>query len=264
MIIGSVQKAMHILKTISNEQNKPISHSSICQKTGYNKSTCSHILSTLLAEGFIKKTANNRYVIGPETYCLSRYGRYDNDFVTLCHPVMKWLHKKTGHTIILSVVQGGKKFIIDYINENSEIFLQDYEIRPDDLYRTASGRIIMANMDTFEIQNIFHVQGCPNEREWDNINSFDDLLVKIRQIDKKGTTSAYCDIGGGTIHLGYAAAIYRYDQCVAALGVAISCAAAELDDFLNKEPQTSKLLLRARNEIGRRLKITDERNIDIF
>ena len=63
MIIGSVQKAMYILKTISNEQNKPISHSSICQKTGYNKSTCSHILSTLLAEGFIKKTANNRYVI---------------------------------------------------------------------------------------------------------------------------------------------------------------------------------------------------------
>ena len=257
MIIGSVQKALKILKVISDVENSPISHSSICEKTGYNKSTCSHILSTLLYEGFIKKTSNNKYTIGSETYCLTRYGRYDNDFVTLCHPVMKWLHKNTGYTIILSVIQSGKKFIIDYIDENRSIFSQDYEIRPDSLYRTASGRIIMANMDTSEIQKIFDIQGCPSEKDWSNINSFDDLLFRLRKIDKRAVTSAYCNMDNDIIHLGYAAAIYRYSQCIAALGVAIPCTCTELDNYLKEEPQITKLLLTARNEIGRRLKKDD-------
>lgn len=54
-MIGSVQKTLKILNTISEEKNRPVSLSYISTETGINKSTCSHIISTLVAEGFVKK-----------------------------------------------------------------------------------------------------------------------------------------------------------------------------------------------------------------
>ena len=104
-MIASVEKTIKILNTISEGRNSPVSLSSISNITGINKSTCSHILSTLESEGFVKKISHTKgYVLGPAAYCLSRHGRYENEFVSICHPLINWLHKKTGYSVILAVI----------------------------------------------------------------------------------------------------------------------------------------------------------------
>lgn len=65
-MIGSVQKAIKILNVISEGKNSPVSLLYISEMTGINKSTCSHIVSTLESEGFVKKISRTKgYVLGP-------------------------------------------------------------------------------------------------------------------------------------------------------------------------------------------------------
>ena len=54
-MIGSVQKATKILNVISEGKNSPVSLMDISIATSINKSTCSHIISTLAEEGYVKK-----------------------------------------------------------------------------------------------------------------------------------------------------------------------------------------------------------------
>lgn len=255
-MIRAVQKAARILTIISDGKTKPVTLSDISTKAGINKSTCSHIISTLAEEGFVKRISHSKgYVLGPEAYCLSRFGKYDDEFVTLCHPVINWLYKKVEHTTILAVVEAGKKFTIDHFDTSDKTLPDSYEIMPDDIYRTATGRIIMANMESSEVQDVFKKNGLPPKNHWDNITSLEDLKAKLSEIDKKSiikTTHKQDD--SDYLSIGYAAAIFKHTKCVGAIGVAVKLLEADLDDFLPEENEIKKHIITARTEIGRRLK----------
>lgn len=254
-MIGSVQKTIKILNTISEKKNNPVSLSAISKITSINKSTCSHILSTLESEGFIKKISHTKgYVLGPAAYCLSRHGRYENEFVSICHPLINWLHKKTGYSVILAVVEGSRKYTIDYIDTEDKILPEISEIMPDDIYRTATGRIIMANMDKSDIKGIFEKNGIPPEGHWDEVSSFETLEEELSKLSKNDIAQTYFARNDGKILLGYAAAIFRYTKCVGALGVAVLCTKEEYEHFEEKESLIKQNIIKARTEIGRRLK----------
>ena len=254
-MIASVKKTIKILNTISEGKNKPVSLSQISGITGINKSTCSHIISTLESEGFVKKISHTKgYVLGPATYCLSRYGKYENEFVSICHPLLRWLHKKTGYTVILAVIEGSQKYTIDYIDTENNILPQISEIMPDDIYRTATGRIIMTNMDKSDIKRIFEKNGIPPEGHWDEVSSLETLEAKLSELAKNGISQTYYIGNDDKIMLGYAAAIFKYTTCVGAIGVAVLCTQEEYKQFEEKEKLIKRNIIKARTEIGRRLK----------
>lgn len=58
----------------------------------------------------------------------------------------------------------------------------------------------------------------------------------------------------GKITLGYAAAVFRYTKCVGAIGIAVLCTREEYDHFEEKEKLIKQNIIKARTEIGRRLK----------
>ncbi len=61
-----------------------------------------------MAEGYAERVSHSQgYILGPATFCLSRYGKYNNKFISLCHPIMNYIHKKTGHAVVLAVIQVG-------------------------------------------------------------------------------------------------------------------------------------------------------------
>lgn len=254
-MIGAVQKTVKILNTISEGKNNPVSLLHISSVTGINKSTCSHILSTLESEGFVKKISRTKgYVLGPAAYCLSRHGKYESEFVSICHPLIRWLHKKTNCSVILAVIEGSRKYTIDYIDTENKILPEISEIMPDDIYRTATGRIIMANMDKSDIKRIFEKNGIPPEGHWDEVSSLETLEAKLSELDRNGIAQTYCVRDDGKIMLGYAAAVFRYTKCVGAIGVAVLCTRQEYEQFEEKETLIKHNIIKARVEIGRRLK----------
>lgn len=79
----------------------------------------------------------------------------------------------------------------------------------------------------------------------------EEELSKLNRNDIAQTYSVRDD---GKIILGYAAAVFRYTKCVGALGVAVLCAKEEYEHFEEKESLIKQNIIKARAEIGRRLK----------
>lgn len=228
---------------MSDSKGKPVKLSEISETINENKATCAHILKTLEQDGYVDKVSRSKgYTLGPSAYCLTRYGKYNDDFVALSRPILRYLHKHTEQTVILAVIQNNTKFIIDYIDEEKRIFKEDASIRPDDIYRTATGRIMLANMDNRSVMQLYEKLGNPNEF-WTDVNSLESLQKELSRIDKHGVLRTVA-FNGDECHIGYAAPVFRKGKCVAALGVAIYCEKHEMDAILEQKDDKIKLYLK--------------------
>ena len=182
-MIKSVQKAMNILRILSDEPHECVSLKYISEKSGIEKSTCSHIIGTLCAEGYITRISQSQgYKLGPAAYCLTRYGKYDESLISVCHPILRWLAKKTHNTVLLAVLKNSQKYIIDYIDEENRLFEHSGSIFTDDIYRTGTGRILLAHMSRDEIVDIYGKYGNPKNEDWSGITSFSELLAGLEKI----------------------------------------------------------------------------------
>jgi len=248
-MINSVSKAMQILEIISEGKSRPITLARIAECTGIHKSTCSHIISTLAEEGYVVRVSTTKgYVLGPALYCLLGYGRYDSEFVDICHPVLKFLAKKIGGVATLAVIMAEKMYVIDQISEDPNDFEKNISIWTEDVYSTAVGQILLSNMTESELVEVFEKNISSGEQPM----SIESLKAKMANIDKNGIVRVVAP-KGAQISVEYAVAVCRYSQCVGALGLTAFCEENEWDGFLETEDFVKKLLLKARNEINQRL-----------
>ena len=254
-MIKSVQKATKILSILSDSYNQPVRLCELAQKAQLNKSTCSHIVSTLENEGFATKISNSKgYILGPAAYCLSRFGKYKNDLISVCRPIMNYLYKNLGYSIILAVIEGDTKYIIDCIDDGS-IFETKTRIRPDDIYRTATGRAILVNLPREKIIKIVDRYGLPPKEKWPDVSSVNDLFNYVSHVKKDSVfkTESYYETNNITTY-GYGGAIFNISGCIGALGVALSVPENNTNVIPEDESKIIKLLERSILEINRRLK----------
>ena len=258
-MIYSIQKAMNILDILSNEKNHPVPLIEIAERTGYPKPTCSHILETLCHDGYVKKISHSKgYTLGPSLYHLTRYGRYEEEFVTLCRPVIRWMERTSHATVVLSVIQSSQKFIIDYADSEQNLFSEHSTIRADDIYRTATGRAILAYMDRDQVKDIWKKSGKPLEGHWDEITSFESLIEALEKIRRQEIiVSQAAEKEGEENAIGYAYPLFQRKICIGAVGIAWK----PLHSGQTIDPKTEKqlcdILRKGAKEIMRRLSYED-------
>ena len=258
-MIYSIQKAMNILDILSNEKNRPVPLIEIAERTGYPKPTCSHILETLCHDGYVKKISHSKgYTPGPSLYRLTRYGRYEKEFVTLCRPVIRWMERTSHATVVLSVIQSSQKFIIDYADSEQNLFSEHSTIRVDDIYRTATGKAILAYMDRDQVKDIWEKYGKPLEGHWDGITSFESLIEALEKIRRQEIiVSQAAEKEGEKNAIGYAYPLFQRKICIGAVGIAWK----PLHSGQTIDPKTEKqlcdILRKGAKEIMRRLSYED-------
>ena len=242
-MIESVRKAMKILTVIADNGGQPLPLGEISARVGINKATCAHIVDTLVCEGFLVKISPTKgYITGPAAYCLSRFGRYGSDLISVCRPVMNYLYNTLGHCVVLAVIQGSTKYVIDYIDDG-QIFESKQKIRKDDIYRTATGRVILENMSDEQIHAIWQKYGKPTKAHWAEIETVDDLLGYRNNAAKAEVIATRMENRDGSIHYGYAAPIKSGIRCMGALGVAVKLSADQEKAFLEQQENNIKNLL---------------------
>jgi len=134
-MIKSLQKAMALLSVISDGRGEPVRIMDISEKTGIPRPSCAHILETLAHDGYVVRLSHtDGYVLGPSLYHLTRSGRYDERLVALSRPILHSIEKRSGGTVILSVIKGGHKFIIDYLDGEQNVFPERQRIITDEIY----------------------------------------------------------------------------------------------------------------------------------
>ena len=254
-MINSVTKALNILTELSNAEDKPITIKTISEKLDINRSTCSHIVKTLEENGFAERVSHHDgYVLGPEAYYLSRFGKYAEQTISICQPVMKWLYKKSGCPVILATIKNEKKFIIESLDDEHTLFNKKLNIRYDDIYRTATGRVLLSRLNRCEIEAVYKKYLLPDKNIWPEVTSYEKLLSELEKISKMDVVSSsqfLHDIDAFSI--GYGCPIFKKKDCLGALGVAVSVSREKYNDFNEEEKRITKLLKTAANEINRRI-----------
>ena len=243
-MIASVQKAMNIMSVISNGRATPVTLNEIATKTGYPKPTCSHILQTLCFEGYTEKVSHSAgYIIGPATYCLTRYGRYEEELISICSPVLRMMEKKIGCAVILSVIQSEKRFIIDAADSGHKILKNNETISEGEIYSTATGRAILAEADFETLKKVYEKYGAPTEKEWKGVCDFESMLVALKEIRKNNVVIKEGKDGA----VSFATAVFRDMECVGSIGFYAFIKSTEHKKSL------CRILLGGAKEIQRRL-----------
>jgi len=253
-MIQSVHKAMRILSVISDGKNQPVTLMEIASATGYPKPTCAHILQSLCMDGYVERISHSEgYRLGLNLHHLTRFGRYDQELVTLCRPVLKWMEKNSNATALLSVIQNNQKFIIDNVDTGHRIFDEYQQVRKDDIYRTATGRAILAQMDLKQVKEIYQKYGNPEPGDWDEVQSFDELCRQLDIIRMQKIIIADGSPGKRKKVIGYACPIFRQSTCVGAVGLGWRIPGEKDEAFKDQEEKIKNILLKGKKEIQRRL-----------
>lgn len=256
---GCVGKVLKILTAISENGSKPITLKKIAEVTGIAKSTCARIVEEMMEEGFVNRVSRTEgYRLGPAAFSLSSHGRYDSEFVEVCHPVLRWLYTKTELCVGLATIQNDKVYIVDCLNTHPRTVTQYGRIYSEDIYFTPAGRIIMANMSEDELRKIYEKYGNPVQGikgDWNEVTSFDTLKEQLAQIDPKSVLKfEERSVEEKQVRWGgWGAAIYQSGKCVGAVVISVTTANGTMEAALAKEEEIKSFMLKARNEIGRRL-----------
>lgn len=251
MIIKSVQKACAILKCLSDKYPDGMRLDEICVLTGINKSTCVHLLDTLIDEQLAERMCYANYRLAAGCFHLTRFGTFDGTRLSVCAPLLKWLHSKVGETVLIAEIQNCTKYIVRYIESELTLRSNAADIIVDDIYRTATGRLILSRISEEAVSEIVYKLGLPKKEEWKGFKSAAELKAELSDMKKRKIVISENTCGSEKC-VGMAAEICDSSGIVGAVGIAFL--KRNDDDKTDLYEKYGKYLLQASNEMSRRLK----------
>lgn len=251
-MINSVKKALNILSLLG-VADSPMTVTAISAEIGINRSTCSHIIATLVESGYAERvTYKSGYILGPEAYFIASSKKYRESLITVCKPVIGWLYQKIQSPVSLVTIKADQKFFLLTMNiEDGEMKL-DRSIRKDDGYGTPTARAILANMSREEALKVYERFGNPPPDVWNEVTSKETFLTELAKIDPKGVIiTRYFDTKRNVIVVGFGAAIFKGAICIGSIGAALFCEPGK--DYSSEFTNIKRNVGKAAREITKRL-----------
>ena len=250
-MIKSIHKASLILRILSDAYPDGVKLEKICERVEINKSTCVRILDALIEEQLAERMRFAVYRLGAGCFHLTRSGRFDETRLSVCRPVLKWLYKETGHTVLISEIQNGIKYNVDYFTADVLKSKIDEDIMVDDIYRTSAGRLIMSRMTRNDIELIVQKNGLPTYPRWKDFMNLEELIAELKKYKCMQVVTVKNE-NPDCLMIGISAEIRDRNGMLGALGIAYKCE-NEYKGYEEDIERLSKLLVRAAKEMTRRL-----------
>ena len=215
-MIKSVAKAINILRALSDADGRSLTLDEICGLTGYNKSTCAHLLETLVAENMAEHISRKEgYSIGYGAFMLSRFGGFNHRLTAVTHPVLKWLTARTGQTAMFCVLKGDRRICIDLVMGEYVIGTGEESIRVEKLPRASTGLVLIANLSDCSQRNFLveHREIAENM-----VEDTEELEERLREVRRLGYGENCSGEGEGALR-GFAVPVFKGEECVGAIGM---------------------------------------------
>ena len=243
-MIKSVVKAIEILRTLSDADGRTLTLTEISEATGYNKSTCAHLLETLVEENMAEHISRSEgYSIGYGSFLLSRFGGFNHRLRSVTHPVLRWLNAKTGQTVIFCVLKGDKRVCIDSVLGEYLLGVGE-NLRVENLPRASTGIVLIANMSETQRREFFRKYSTVAENMVDHPEELERNLTEV----KRQGYGENCLMTDGDETRGFAVPVFKGGECVGAIGIPYRG---------ERDPEYLKYMRIAAKEITHRLEFYD-------
>ena len=156
--VRSVRRAVRILETFRERPSLTVTELSRALKLP--KSSVFELVSTLAAEGLVKKEeSSRRYRLGFRLIELARAAGNDLDLRQVARPLIEKLRDELNETVQLTVLDGEQILYVDGCESSRQLrtFFQSGDRAP--LYCTALGKAILANLPPGEKERYLRRRG---------------------------------------------------------------------------------------------------------
>jgi DNA-binding IclR family transcriptional regulator len=146
----AVQRVLAVLSCFA-EPERDLGVTELALRLGMNKNMVHRALTTLAADGFVTRDAGgSRYQLGYRVLALA--GDDDAfDIRALCRPALEELHALTGESVFLSIIVGGARVNVDWIEARGRRVSASQRGRSVPLHCTTMSRALLACLDDREI-----------------------------------------------------------------------------------------------------------------
>lgn len=245
-MIQVINRALDILELISSDRSKLYTLSEISSQLNLNNGTCANIIKTLVSRGYIEQEGRKTgYRLGSMSYMLT--GNYSNkqELLSAATEYINQLSLKLNESCILSVLKENTRIVLYETKTTHE--LQVINKKEKEVYRTSTGRMILACLDEKEQKEFIHKYGLPSPEIWHGIEDEDDLMMELNKIRKKQLA---IQISQAQI-VGLAIPIFKGFKIVASLGVYLPQSRYTLmtDDVSDELKKTGELINNKLNEL---------------
>ncbi len=184
--IQSVERALGILEVLA-KSNGEIRLNAIAKALDLNVSTCHHLLSTLVENGYAAQSTHGQtYYLGGKI--LELYGSRMRQFnlTDLVMSDLRNLNEETGEAVHLSVLQGDRLVTLAVLDSRFPVRVVSGGVgESDPIHATATGKAILAWLPEIEMDRILSVKGFAKFTE-NTVTEHDILVDQLRLIRRKG------------------------------------------------------------------------------
>ena len=247
--VPAARQVLRILGYLSR-QPRPVPASAIARDLGLPRSTTYHLLSELMAAGFVVHLADDRrYGLGVSAYELGTGYVRQAPLQRLARVPLSQLTDQTGHSSHLAVMHGNQVlYVIEERAPGRAPLVTDVGVRlPAQL--TASGRAMLAALPAPNVRALFPSAGSFVQRTERGPSTLRDLRALLSEVKRRGYATEDGDVTPGLRSV--AAAVLDHAGHPEA-GVAVTFPAAEVDDA--DVARIASLVVAAAGEIGRRIR----------
>ena len=209
-----LNRAFDIIEFIGRNPKKIYSLTEIADETGLNQATCANILKTLVKRNYIEQLGHKKgYKLGFMVFSLSGEKNYDKELIKAASAVMEQVTNELKETCILAILKNDRRVCLHQTSVYNELSVSTSIDK--EAYNSASGRLLIAMLDTEGIERYIEKYGLPSETVWGGVRDKSTLLQALNEIQQQGVarqqTRQYI--------VGLAIPVYRIDRVVAALSV---------------------------------------------
>lgn len=179
-LVKSVIKALDILEEMS-EQNGEVRVKDLSERLNMGKSTLHRFLSTLAYKGYIKQVEEKgKYCITLKLFEIGNHILQSQDIHSRSLQVLQELHKKTGETVHLVVLDKGDAVFINKLDSYNSLVTYSSIGKRAPAYCLASGKVLLSYLAQDELENIMR----DKELKKYTMNTITDLNILKEQLSE--------------------------------------------------------------------------------
>lgn len=187
-MIKVLYKTFDVLEYVASRRGQAVLPQEIVKALDLNQSTCIRIMKDLAELGYLQQLGPRKgYVLGPIAFYLADGKRYKNSLFQAAEPEIEACARKIGQSVLLATRNGAWRHILCHYNYNANMQIDCSAPRYNDLYITASGRLLLAYAPDTELSDIVVCNGLPPQECWPAAaGSLHDLKQELEKIRTAG------------------------------------------------------------------------------
>ena len=214
-MIQVIDRALNILELLGSDPNRSFPLAEIAENIGLQKTTCANILQSLCCRDYVEhRTRPTGYKLGYKAFRLVNSPVYYDTLKNIAAEQMDALFNAVGETAVLAVLVNGRRIVIS-VKECQQGITARIK-HSANLYRAATGRVIIANYPREKASRLIDRIGLPDPADWSDIATKSQLESALESIRNE----KFCEVPGTDI-IGIALPIHRNGIAIASIGVCV-------------------------------------------